>query len=107
MQEEIEYINEDAPKKSLLGKNTMAYLAHVYIIEHGGIDTSQPYNANKILRGLSKLYQEAGRDVERTANRLRVGKMYFEKDKPLDWTPEAVWRNWEKIKYWYEHLEDT
>lgn len=103
MTEELSYERYDTPaKKSTLGKKTMAYLAYKYLeLQDIRLAPGESYDANKIAKGLSKLYNETGKDVEKTVGRMTIAKTYFE-DRKLDWTPEAVWRNWEKIKKWYE-----
>lgn len=80
----------------------MAFLARVYLEAKGiTLGPGEVYDANKIAKGLSKVYQEAGKDQNLAAARIRVGGKYFD-SKKLDWTPEAVWRRWEDIKKWSE-----
>jgi hypothetical protein len=83
-----------------LGKKTMAYLAYRYLDFKGiKLESGESYDANKIIKGLSKLYREAGSDPRETERRLKLGSEYFDA-KNLDWTPEAVWRRWEDIVKW-------
>ncbi len=98
MLEELTYETEGVkPKKSKLGSKTMAYLAHVYLETHDiKISAGQTYNANKLAKGLSELYQECGKDVDECARRLRVGADYF-KARNLEWNPHTIWKNWEII----------
>ena len=98
MLEELTYEPEGVKTtKSKLGSKTMAYLAHIYLETHDiKIATGQTYNANKLAKGLSELYQECGKDVDECARRLRVGAAYF-KARNLEWNPNTIWKNWEII----------
>ncbi len=103
MLEELTYEPLEAKKgKSILGRKTMVFLAYAYL-EAKGIKLAQgeTYDANKISKGLSKLYNEAGKDPYKTANRIKIGGEYFS-SKGLDWVPETVWKRWEDIKKWHE-----
>lgn len=87
-------------KKSILGRKTMMFLAHVYLKAKGIVlEEDEQYDANKISKGLSKLYHECKQDPFEVKRRIELGAEYF-KSKELDWTPEAVWRRWEDIKLW-------
>jgi len=87
-------------KKSPLGRKTMVWLAAVYL-KAKGIVVVGNYDANKISKGLSKIYQECDKDPFQAKLRIEVAAEYFN-SRGLDWTPEAVWRRWEDIAKWLE-----
>ena len=91
---------EGSKKKSVLGRKTMFILVHAYLDAKGiKLTPDEQYDANKVSKGISKLYNECKKDPNETIRRIRLGAEYF-KSKELDWTPEAVWRRWEDIKQW-------
>ena len=91
---------EGSKKKSVLGRSTMFILVRAYLDAKGIVlETGEQYDANKIGKGLSKLYNECKKDPDETIRRIKLGAEYF-KSKELDWTPEAVWRRWEDINQW-------
>jgi hypothetical protein len=104
---------EGSQPKSKLGKKTMVYIASKYL-QAKGIKVEGTYDANKIAKGLSKIYQECSKDPDETIRRIELGGEYFNQ-RGLDWTPEAVWRRWEDIEKWaatgksikVEKTEDT
>lgn len=59
------------------------------------------YDATKLARGLSQIYQECNKDEEEAKRRISVAGEYYN-SKGLSWTPIAVWRNWELIQKWKE-----
>lgn len=102
MADELSYVPEESTKKSTLGKKTMAVLAYAYLAAKGiTLSAGENYDANKIAKGLSKLYRETNKDPNETIRRIKLGSEYF-KQRGLDWTPEAVWRRWEDIAKWVQ-----
>lgn len=96
---EIEYIPiDEKPSKSKYGSKVMAVLARHYL-KTAGIDFEGTFNASKYSKGLSKIYQECGKDADEAMRRIQVAGDYFN-SKGLSWTPEAVWRDWELIEGW-------
>ncbi len=103
MTSELTYETTEPKGKSQFGRKTMAYLAYQYLEAKGiKLEQGETYDANKIAKGLSKIYNECKKDAVKTANRIKIAGEYFS-SKGLDWTPEAVWRRWEDIKKWYEN----
>ena len=56
------------------------------------------FDVSKISKGISKLLKESKNDPDEVMRRLSLGKEYATKMGWNDWTPEAVWKHWEKIK---------
>lgn len=61
--------------------------------------TGKYYDATKLARGLSQIYQECNKNEEEAKRRITVAGEYFN-SKGLSWTPIAVWRDWELIQAW-------
>jgi hypothetical protein len=98
--EEITYEPiEGSAKKTKYGSKVMFMFVRAYLEACGiQLEQGEVYDANKIGKGISKLYKQLG-DPDKTIEAIKLGGEYF-KSKKLDWTPEAVWRNWEKIREW-------
>jgi len=81
-------------------QKTMHRLAYHYL-QVAGIEIApgECYDANKIAKGLSKIYNECGKNEEEAKRRITEAGEYFN-SKGLSWTPEAVWRDWELIRSW-------
>ena len=81
-------------------KLVMHRLAYHYLKVAGiELEEGETYNADKLARGLSKIYNECKKDEEKAKARITEAGEYFN-SKGLSWTPEAVWRDWELIQHW-------
>jgi len=81
-------------------RQTMSRLAYHYLKIAGIVlEPGEKYDANKIARGLSAIYQQAGKDEEKAKAMITEAGEYFN-SKNLSWTPIAVWRDWELIRAW-------
>lgn len=97
--DEIEYISlDEKPVKGKYGNKVMAVLARCYL-KTAGIEVGTTFDASKYAKGLSKIYQECGKDADEAMRHIQVAGEYFN-SKGLSWTPEAVWRDWELIEGW-------
>lgn len=87
-------------------KKVMHRLAYHYL-KIAGIEIAPgaSYDANKIAKGLSAIYRECKKDEEETKRRITVAGEYFNQ-RNLDWTPIAVWRDWELIQTWKKRDAD-
>lgn len=81
-------------------KKIMSRLAYHYLDVAGiELEEGEVYDANKISRGLSAVYKQAGNDEEKAKDMITVAGEFFN-SKNLSWTPIAVWRDWEMIRVW-------
>lgn len=85
----------------------MHRLAYHYLRVAGiELEEGEVYNADKLARGLSKIYQECGKDEEKAKERITIAGEFFN-SRDLMWTPEAVWRDWEIIRAWKKKNQPT
>ena len=77
----------------------MFFLAGCYLDTAGiTLVTGETYDAGKISKSLSKLLKQF-KSPDRVMEVIREAGEYFNA-KGLEWTPEAVWRDWELIQKW-------
>lgn len=87
-------------------RKVMHRLAYHYL-KVAGIELAEgeTYDANKIARGLSKIYHQCNKDEDKAKAMITEAGEYFN-SKELSWTPEAVWRDIELIRGWKKQEED-